>query len=533
MKKWIALVLSVLLAVGLMTACGEKKAPSSTSSESSIENKSTEAEKTNTERDGILKLASFNRFELSKEGATLVFDTLTGLDHEYRAVPNLITEWKANPNYTEYDLTIRDDIVFHDGTPMTAEIVKWNIEHGGAVHYCSYSYNLAGVDVVDPTHLKVRLSAPYLYLEKDLGLVPCIPTDGYTDEGKYKTFVGTGAFRFVSTDEGEVSTLEKSEMYWNKDFDTDIKKVEWHTIPDEQTRKLALESGKVNAIGLTEHYISMPYTVIHELQGKDQFAIVKENDDDYTSVGSLNTNWKGGVMSNLELRRFLASAIDREDLVKNIFFEIPRACGHVYNPRFEDGPQEEQPFTYSEEEARKHLEAAGYRIGDASTPTVDGEGKPLKIKLICSHEEHEKDFSLYLKEVLSRWGIELDIHSLQGAARYEMLKSGDYDLEVNHPWFVPMIGSLGFIGLGSDYSDYGLGFSINEDMQKAADGYIQATDKESAKKYSDEIWKTQYEQVTSIPLFGDIRYVIHDKVFDGFHFDGNVYRIDLNGVKYQ
>lgn len=523
MKKWTAWILSLILTVGILSGCGKDPGTSGPSEEW----------KSLPEREGVLKMASLSPYKSSKEGASLVFDYLTRLDSSYEAEPNLVTEWKASDDFMEYELTIRKDVNFHDGTPLTAEIVKWNIEKGGEINYCSYSYVLDGVEVIDPEHLRVKLSAPYLYLEKDLGLIPCIPVGGYSEEGKFNTHVGTGAFRLESTDAGEVSTLLRNENYWRRDFETDVQKIEWYAIPDEQTRKLALESGKVNILGLTEHFISLPYTVINEFRMKGRYEIIKEEDEDYTSVGSVNTNWKRGVMSNLELRRFLASAIDREDLVKNIFFSIPRACGHVYNPKFEDGPQKEKPFVSSEEEARKHLEAAGYRIGNSSSPTKDAKGVPLKMKLICGSEEHEKDLALYLKDVLSRWGIELDVQSLQGAARYEVMSSGDYDLEISHPWFVPLIGSLGFIGLGSDYSDYGLGFSVNDEMKAAAEGYLQAADKETAKKYSDEIWRTQYEQVVTIPLFGDIRYLVHDEVFEGFHFDGNVFCIDLNGVKYK
>lgn len=544
MKKWLAVILSFSLILGLLSACGDKKSASnssdssktseeSKSSESGDEKKETTEKESEPEKDGTIKMASLNPFERSTEGASLVFDYMTHLDGNYNAHPDLITEWKANDSNTEFELTIRKGVKFHDGTDLTADIVKWNIEKGGAFNYCAYSYILDSVEVVDEEHIKVKLLAPYLYFEKDLGLVPCIPVDGYTEEGMYKTWIGTGAFKYEGTDEGEVATLVRNEDYWDKDFDTDVKKILWHAIADEQTRRMALESGKVNVLGLTEHYISLPYTAVNELKNKGKFGITKEDDDAYTSVGAINLNWKKGPMSDINLRRFMNAAVDREEIVKNVFFDVPLACGHIYNPKFDDGPQMEKPFEFSMEKAKSYLEAAGYKAGSESSPTTDASGKPLKLDLVLGEEEHQKDLALYLKDALNKWGIELELKSLQGAAKYELLKSGNYDMDLGHPWFVPLIGSLGFMGLSSEYSEYGLGFCVNEEMKAAGDAYMKASDKESAKKYSDQIWKVQYEQMASVPIFGDLRYIIDDKVFKGFHFDGNVFRIDLNGVKYE
>ena len=132
------------------------------------------------EKDGILNIGGARAYESSREGASLVFDTLTGLDEYYRATPSIITEWKPENDFTEYELTRREGIKFHDGTELTADIVKWNIENGGAINYCSYSYLLDKVEIVDGTHIKVSFTAPYLFFDRDLALVPCIKQDGYT-----------------------------------------------------------------------------------------------------------------------------------------------------------------------------------------------------------------------------------------------------------------------------------------------------------------------------------------------------------------
>ncbi|MEL3899518.1 MAG: ABC transporter substrate-binding protein [Treponema phagedenis] len=484
-------------------------------------------------KDGVLNIGAIGAFKNSKEGGTLVFDTLTRIDHNYHALPSLIRSWTPNKNYTEYNLEIRDDVSFHDGTKLNSEIVKWNIEKGGVIYYASYSFVLESIDIIDETHLKVKFSEPNLSFQSDLALIPCIPINGYTQEGKFATHVGTGAYRFEGTDSGGVTTLIRNEKYWDADFKTDVNKILWHVIPDEQTRKLALESGKVDVIGLSEHYISMPYSVINELKKNNRFEIIRENEDSYTSVGSLVPNWKNGVCADKNIRLALTSMFDRKTLVKNIFFGIPKACGHVYNPKFDDGPKNQKAFEYSEENTKRYLENAGYIIGNANKPTVNAKGEPLKLKIICGDEEYEKDLLLYIADVMKKWGIETIATSLDVAQRMKTLAAGDYDIHIRHPWFVPLIGSIGYMGFSRDHSEYGIGLCINDEMFEASSGYLKATTEEEAKNYAAKIWEIQYNNAVTIPLFADLRYIIHNKKFKNFHFDGSVFKIDLNGVVYR
>ena len=79
----------------------------------------------------VLKIGAIKDFKRSLEGSTLVFDTLLQMTLDYKPLPNIITEWTRNDTATEYHLTIRDDILFSDGTPLTAQTVKWDIENVG------------------------------------------------------------------------------------------------------------------------------------------------------------------------------------------------------------------------------------------------------------------------------------------------------------------------------------------------------------------------------------------------------------------
>lgn len=514
MKKIFAIIMGLLLVISI-TAC-------------KVDSKEQKVEKEKEEV--VLNIGAIKDYKQSKEGHTLVFDSLNRIDSLYNPLPGIINKWEVNEDKTQYDLFYPTNIKFHDGKNLDAETLKYDIEDGGKLNYCAYSYVLDKVEVVEEGHLRVHLKAPYLYLMQDLAKVTAVPKGTWDETGANKTFVGTGPFKYEETTSGDVTVLKRNEEYWNKDYKTDVKIINWHHISDEQTRKLALESGKIDVLGLSEHYISLPYSAINQLKQNDKYEIIKEDDENYTSVGSINFNWKNDKMSNVELRRAISHLFNREELVKNIFFGIPKPCAYHYNPKFLDGPSKDMEFTFDEEKAKSLFKKAGYTLGDENTPATDPNGKPAVFSLMVSDDEYQKDLSVYLQAVAKKYGIEININTLEGSTRVEAFKKGEYDMVISHPWFVPLIDSLGFMGMTDEYSDYGLGYGINQDMKDAGNAFIQASSKEQAEKLSKKIWEIQYSQAVSAPLFADIRYIVHNKKFEGFHFDPYVTQIDLNGV---
>jgi peptide/nickel transport system substrate-binding protein len=63
----------------------------------------------------------------------LTYDRLVHTDADGRAVPGLATAWEFGPDGTTMDMTLRQGVTFHDGTPFDAAAVKANIERAKTV----------------------------------------------------------------------------------------------------------------------------------------------------------------------------------------------------------------------------------------------------------------------------------------------------------------------------------------------------------------------------------------------------------------
>src|SRR5436305_646088 len=75
--------------------------------------------------------------------------------------PCLAESWNASEDGLSYDFTIRNGAKFHNGEPVTAEDVKFSYERYRGVAHELMKDQLAGIDVVDPQHVRFRLKKPW------------------------------------------------------------------------------------------------------------------------------------------------------------------------------------------------------------------------------------------------------------------------------------------------------------------------------------------------------------------------------------
>ena len=61
--------------------------------------------------------------------AVNIFDTLVWLTPDFKLTPGLATKWEVSPDGKTYTFTLREGVVFHDGTPFDAAAVVANFDY--------------------------------------------------------------------------------------------------------------------------------------------------------------------------------------------------------------------------------------------------------------------------------------------------------------------------------------------------------------------------------------------------------------------
>ncbi|HLV12400.1 MAG TPA: ABC transporter substrate-binding protein, partial [Trueperaceae bacterium] len=241
--------------------------------------------------------------------------TLIGIDETGALVPLLATEWSTSEDGLTMDLTLREGVVFHDGTPLTADVVVWNFErlldpNVNVPRRGPYA-PIESVEAVDELHVRLHLSQPAPYMAGALTQTTAAlvsPASVDLEGNSYENIthlVGTGPYTFTSRSFGERIVVTRFEDYWGEKPYYD--EVVFHIVPEATTRESLLLSGQVDMI------ILPPASDIPALEANPAVEVVF-GPSNRTIFIVINTSKP--PLDDARVRQALNYAVDKEAIVQ-------------------------------------------------------------------------------------------------------------------------------------------------------------------------------------------------------------------------
>jgi len=149
-----------------------------------------------------------------------IYDWLIVLDANNEPTPSLATEWKMAPNGMTWTFTIRDDVKFSDGTPLTVDDIVYSFNRMrdpkiGAATATLYQ-GIETIDAPDATHVVFHLNRANPEFVKDVAdyhsaIISRSVKDPATE------FLGSGPFMVQQYRPEDRMVLVKNPSYWGKD----------------------------------------------------------------------------------------------------------------------------------------------------------------------------------------------------------------------------------------------------------------------------------------------------------------------------
>ncbi len=248
---------------------------------------------------------------------TAVFDRLLRTGNDGSVEPWIATAWD-NPDPLTWTFTIRDDVTFWDGSPMTAEDVafSWS-RHVGPESTSFIAYNFFTVDsvmAIDESTITVQLNTPDPAIPAKAAISVPIMSQAYVEAagdelgGPDQPGMGTGPYVITSYSSAEGATLTRNEQYWAGV--PKIETLEFVVISDPDTARLALDSGEIDG------YFDVP------LIATSQWDELSNATMSYVTGGyndMLAMDVTRPPFDDVNARRALAHLIDREGLTGPLF----------------------------------------------------------------------------------------------------------------------------------------------------------------------------------------------------------------------
>lgn len=249
---------------------------------------------------------------------------------------------------TQYEVKIRPDAAFSDGTPVTADDVIASFEKAMAPEnlYASMLSSVKNVEKKDDSTVTINLNHPFTLLKDRLTVVKIVPKSATADELKAKP-VGSGPWKYDSiTDTGiEMSPNE----HYNGPFPAKGAHMHWDIIKDDNARTTAAQDGTIAVME------AVPADRIELLEA----AGLKVEEKQGFNLPFLLFNTSKAPFNDARVRQAFHYAIDTQKLIANAMDGKAKEATGFLPETSQYYNKAKVQYTYNPEKAKELLAEAG------------------------------------------------------------------------------------------------------------------------------------------------------------------------------
>lgn len=344
-----------------------------------------------------------------------VYDSL----YEYRlkdgipeAIPVLATQVDASEGGAVWDVMLRDDANFHDGSPVEAEDVVYSFQRlvglrAGAAPIFSTFIDPDGITAVSPTHVRFQLKQPYGPFIATLPLVPIVNkelVESHTVDGDWgrkwlaTNAAGSGPYKPI---DGTFVPQQKLDLEWNPDYfrgwpqEEPMKLVYMRYLAENSVQYLALEKGEIDA---THSYVPPD-----QFQRFHDAANVTLSIEPTLRTYLIRMHNQRPPFDNLDYRKAISCAFPYELFIDKVLLGNADRNGGPIPKQLWGNPDDLEAYPFDLEKAKEHLERAR-----AAGAPVDRE---IEYVALVGLDETVQTAQL-LQSQLRRLGIKMKISRL-------------------------------------------------------------------------------------------------------------------------
>jgi peptide/nickel transport system substrate-binding protein len=306
-----------------------------------------------------------------------MFESMIEFDSKLRIHPSLAVSWKLRDPLT-WEIKLRPDVKFHDGTPFTGDDVAFSLKRARDVPnspgpLASFVRPVKDTEVVDKLTLHIHTDQPTPLLMDMAGRIFIVPAKlgssvSTEDFSSGRAMIGTGPYRFKQAIPGDRVVVEANREYWGEKprFDT----VTLKFLANAAARSAALLSGAVDVIEqIPPSDISLfqnrqdvaLYSVTSTRmiylamdQGRDESPFLTDKDGNPLKVNPLKDR---------RVRLALSKLINRQAIAERVVSGAGEPAGQIVPEGMGGHDPSLQPMAFDPEGAKKLLTEAGYPNG--------------------------------------------------------------------------------------------------------------------------------------------------------------------------
>ena len=357
-----------------------------------------------------------------------LFETRPG-DGSSEIVKSLVTDYSISDDGLTYAFTLRDGVVFSNGSALTASDVQFSFERllkaakenteipleilGGEAVMNGEADTLAGFQVTDDTHFSVTLTAPNAGFLAELSAPAMSIADAETMSpgfGKEPAeTIGTGPYIVTEWVSNDHYTLVYNEKYWGAE--PSVKKLVVKVIPDAMSQNLMFQNGELDIIDLQ----NLDSAIVASTYKADPAARIVSTPK--VGMTYLIMNENNPYLKDVRVRKAIGMAIDTDQIIQGVFMgDAMREKGIIPTGIWAHNDALEG-FSYDPDAAKALLREAGYQEGEIS----------FELSMDSVANTSNQLIYAFVSDSLKKIGIEANVVSYDHAAWLAKRSSGETD----------------------------------------------------------------------------------------------------------
>ena len=381
--------------------------------------------------------------------AQCLYDPLMAIAADGSIQPYLAASCTPNSTYDTYTMTLRPNVKFHDGSPLTSQVVVNNYTALKASLLTGQALTqVASVTATDAMTVVFKLVAPNPGFTAGLAtqvgyMVGQAMIDQVNAKVALPTPVGTGPFVYQNWQPNNHFTCTRNPNYWRQGLPY-LDQITLKPIPDTIQREATLKTGGVDMIGSTD-----PNT-IHRFQGQSGYQVVDSANDiiGEPSMAFVMLNTVVAPTNDLSVRQALAMAIDQSTIQKIFGGGFTKPVNGLY---LEGSPYYTADTgypAYNPAEAKKLV--AAYTAKHGSAPSL---------QLLTITDPRLAQVVQIIQQMWQQVGIDVTVAQVEQAdiindfiaGKFQAATSyqfGAVDPDINYVWWsTTTVGPVGSIAL--------------------------------------------------------------------------------------
>jgi len=379
-----------------------------------------------------------------------IYEGLVTHDENLEIVPLLAKDYEQVADLT-WEFELREDVVFHDGSEFTAEVVKANLERMIDPAMASPRFNIFemidGVNVIDSHTVEIVTEYPFAPFLNHLshgggGMISkevidkdyenALEKGGHdlTAEEYYEvrekrdeeyerivddisshigevvevTPMGTNYAAFSSRTPGESTVIERFDEYWGDPMKMDT--VTFKIITETNSRIADLETGNSHMI---MGYESSNLSQIEQSEVMEPYTLYN------MAVQYIGFNTQREPLDDKRVRQAISHLVDRQEIIDGIYNGSGKLPKGVVTSELLGYDESLEGYAYDVERAQELMEETGSEEG-------------LELSILTNDDEERVNVGVYLQEALQEINVDATIEQLEWGAFLEEAGQGNHDI---------------------------------------------------------------------------------------------------------